>query len=325
MKRFAQLILASCLVAFGASSSAQDYPSKQPIRLVVPFAPGGSTDVIGRIIAPGLGRALGQTVVIENRPGGGGVTGTQDVLRSPPDGYALALATASTTSANPAINPKAPYGPNDLTAIVSLAATPTVIAVHPGFPAKDFAAFVAVLQRNPGRYSYASSGVGGISHLQMETFKSLTGVFITHIPYRGAGPALNDTVGGQVQIVMDALPSAMPLIKAGKLRPMVVTSPKRLPALPDIPTMAEVGLAQMNRMSAFGIVGPKALPSEVVRKINAAARTVLEDPAVRQRIEEIGAAPIGGTPEQYAADIGTEFSQLKRVVEQQKLTLDGGS
>jgi tripartite-type tricarboxylate transporter receptor subunit TctC len=324
MNRFTQLLLASCIACAGLAASAQEFPAKQPIKLVVPFAPGGSTDVIARIVAPALGRSLGQTVVIENKPGGGGVTATLDVLRSPPDGYTLALATASTTSANPAINPRAPYGPNDLTAIVNLAATPTVIAVHPGFPAKDFAGFIAELKRHPGKYSYASSGVGGISHLQMETFKSLTSVFVTHIPYRGAGPALNDAMGGQVQIVMDALPSALPLIKAGKLRAMVVTSPKRLPGLPDVPTLAEVGLAAMNRMSVFGIVGPKALPPDVVRKINVAARSALEDPAVRQRIDESGAVPVSGTSEQYASDIAAEFSQLKRVVEQQKLSLEGG-
>ncbi len=234
------------------------------------------------------------------------------------------MSTASTVAANPAINPKSPYGPTDLTPIVVVAATPTVIAVHPSFPAKDFEGFVAELKRKPGQYSYASSGVGGISHLQMETFKSLTKTFITHIPYRGAAPALNDTIGGQVLIVMDAFPSALPFIKSGKLRPIVVSSPKRLPGLPDTPTFAEVGLAQMNRMSAFGIIGPKALSPELVRKINAAFRTALEDPTVRQRIEESGATPVGGTPEQYAADINAEFVLLKRVVEQQKLTLDGG-
>jgi tripartite-type tricarboxylate transporter receptor subunit TctC len=323
MNRFAPYIFAGCLATLGASVSAQDYPSK-PIRLVVPFAPGGSTDVIARIVSTALGRSLGQTVIVDNKPGGGGVTGTLEVLRSPPDGHTLALATASTVSANPAINPKAPYGPADLTAIVTLAATPTVIAVHPSFPAKDYAEFVAELKRHPGRYSYASSGVGGISHLQMETFKSQTGVFMTHIPYRGAGPALNDVIGGQVEIVMDAFPSALPFIKSGKLRPIVVTSPKRLPGLPDTPTFAEVGLPQMNRMSAFGIIGPKALTPEIVKKINTAARAALEDPTVRQRIEESGAAVVGGTPEQYASDINAEFSQLKRVVQEQKLSLDGG-
>jgi tripartite-type tricarboxylate transporter receptor subunit TctC len=323
MNRLASLTVAGCLAAFAASASAQDFPSK-PIRLIVPFAPGGSTDVIARIISPALGRSLGQTVIVENKPGGGGVTGTLEMLRSPADGHTLALATASTTSANPAINPKAPYGPADLTAIVNVAATPTVIAVHPSFPAKDFAGFVAELKRNPGRYSYASSGVGGISHLQMETFKSQVGVFITHIPYRGAGPALNDVIGGQVHILMDAFPSAGPFIRSGKLRAIVVTSPKRLAGLPETPTFAEVGLAQMNRMSAFGIIGPKALTPEIVKKVNAAARAALEDPAVRQRIEESGAAVVGATPEQYTAEINAEFSQLKRVVVERKLSLDGG-
>jgi tripartite-type tricarboxylate transporter receptor subunit TctC len=312
------------MAASGLSALAQEFPSK-PIRLIVPFAPGGSTDVIARIIAPALGRALGQTVIIDNKPGGGGTTGTLEMLRSPADGHTLALATASTVSANPAINPKAPYGPADLTPIVTLAATPTVIAVHPSFPAKDFASFLAELKHRPGAYSYASSGVGGISHLQMETFKSQTKTFITHIPYRGAGPALNDVIGGQVQIVMDAFPSAGPFIKSGKLRPIVVTSPKRITGLPDTPTFAEVGLAAMNRMSAFGIIGPKTLPADVVRKINAAARTALEDPMVRQRIEESGAGVVGGTPEQYAADINAEFTQLKRVVAEQKLTLDSAN
>jgi tripartite-type tricarboxylate transporter receptor subunit TctC len=321
MTRFVRLIATALLVTASSFAAAQDFPSK-PIRLIVPFAPGGSTDVIARIVAPALGRALGQTVVIENKPGGGGTTGTLEMLRAPADGHTLALATASTVSANPAINPKAPYGPGDLTPIVNLAATPTVIAVHPGFPANDFAGFVSALKSKPGGYSYASSGVGGISHLQMETFKSMTKTFVTHIPYRGAAPALNDTIGGQVQIVMDAFPSALPFIKAGKLRAIVVTAPKRIAGLPDTPTFAEVGLGPMNRMSSFGIIGQKALPADIVRKINAAARTALEDPVVRQRIEESGAGAVGGTSEQYAADINAEYNQLKRVVQEQKLSLD---
>ena len=324
MKIFAQRLAACGLVAVSASALAQDFPTK-PIRLVVPFAPGGSTDVVARVIAPALGRILGQTIVIENRPGGGGVTGTSDVLRAAPDGYTLAMATPSTTAANPAISRKSPYGPADLTAIIDVAATPTVIAVHPSFPAKDFAGFVAELKRKPGAYSYASSGMGGISHLQMETFKSLAGVFITHIPYRGAAPALNDTIGGQVPIVMDALPSALAFITTGKLRPLVVASPKRLSSFPNLPTFSEVGLPQMNRMSSFGIIGPKGMAPDVVRKINTAVRAAVEDPAVRQRIEQTGASVVAGTAEQYASEINTEFTLLKRVVDERKLTLDGNS
>ncbi len=322
MKLLIRTLFAALTLSGAFPTLAQDFPSR-PIRLVVPFAAGGSTDVLARVIAPALGRALGQTVVIENRPGGGGVTGTQEVLRLPPDGYQLAMASASTTAANPAINPKAPYGPGDFTAIVNVAATPTVIAVHPAFPAKDYAGFLAELKRRPGLYAYASSGMGGISHLQMETFKSLTGVFITHIPYRGAAPALNDTIGGQVQLVMDAFPSALPFIRSGKLVPMVVASSKRLASFPDIPTFAEVGLPQMNRMSAFGIIGPKGLPPDIVRKVNAAVRLAVQDAAVQQRIDESGAFVVAGTPEQYAAEIQAEYAQLKRVVEQRKLSLDG--
>lgn len=321
MKRLLRICAAACLVAGATTTSAQD--ASRPLRFVVPFAPGGSTDVLARIISPVLGRSLGMTVVIENRSGAGGVTGTSEVLRAAPDGNTVAMATPSTTAANPAIAPKAPYRPADFTAIATVAATPTVIAVHPSFPAQDYAGFVAELKRYPGRYSYASSGVGGISHLQMETFKSQTGVFVTHIPYRGAGPALNDTVGGQVHIIMDALPSAQAFIRAGKLRPIVVAAPKRLAALPDVPTLAEVGLPQMNRMSVFGLVGPKGMAPDVVRKINAAVRAALDDLAVRQRIEDSGALVVPGTPEQYASEIDAEYTLLKRVVEERGLSLEG--
>jgi len=317
--KFTRLLVGVSLSALAFWTQAQD---ARPIRLIVPFAPGGSTDVLARIISPGLSRALGQTVIIENRPGAGGSTGTLEMLRAPADGFTLAMSTASTVAANPAINPKLAYGPADVAPIAIIAATPTVIAINPKFPAKDFASFVAELQRNPSRYSYSSSGVGGISHLQMETFKSRTKTFITHIPYRGAAQALTDTISGQVQIVMDALPSALPFIMSEKLRPIVVSAPSRLPNLPDVPTFAEVGLEQMNRMSAFGIIGSKSMSPDVIRKVNAAVRTALEDPVVRQRIIESGAIPVGGTPEQYASEINAEFNQLKRVVIERKLTLD---
>lgn len=315
----AAAIAGLCLAA--PAQAADAYPNK-PIRLIVPFAAGGTTDIVARIVAEGLTRELGQPVVVENRGGGGGSIGADALVRSAPDGYTLGVATVSTMATNPATNPNNPYDPiKDFTPITNLVNVPNVLTVNPKVPAKTLAEFITLLKSNPGKYSYASSGTGGISHLDGELFKSLTNTDMVHVPYRGSGPALNDTIAGQVNAQFDNLPSSLPHIQAGKLRALAVAAPKRLPALPDVPNFAEAGLPQMDNMAWYGLVAPAGTPKAVVDRVHDAAVKALKDPKIAQRLADGGALVDGNTPAEYAAQIKRELELRQRIAKERNIKL----
>jgi tripartite-type tricarboxylate transporter receptor subunit TctC len=319
-----QLLLAlTASFAVAASAQAQNYPNK-PIKLIIPFPPGGTTDIVGRIVADKLGKELGQTVVVENRGGGGGSIGASALAKSDPDGYTIGMSTVSTHAVNTACNPKLGYDPiTDFSPITNLARTANVLTLNPKFPAQDFKQFLEHVKKNPGKFSYASSGTCSISHMMGEQFKVSTGTFITHIPYRGAGPALNDVLGGQVEAMFDNLPSSISHIQSGKLRPVAVAWHKRVESLPNVPTFAELGLKQVNDPAWYGLVAPPKTPDDIIKKINAAAVKVLNMPEVRDRLMQSGAEPVGNTPAEYAAEIKAELEKMKNLVNKQGIKFDG--
>lgn len=306
-----------------ASASAQTYPNK-PIKLIIPFPPGGTTDIVGRIVADRLGKELGQTVVVENRGGGGGSIGAAAIAKADPDGYTIGIATVSTHAVNPACNPKLGYDPlQDFKMITNLAHTPNVLTVNPKFPAQDFRQFLDHLKKNPGKLSYATSGTCSINHMIGEQFKAATGTFILHIPYRGSGPALNDVLGGQVDMMFDNLPSSISHIQSGKLRAMAIAWNQRLDSMPTVPTFAELGLKQVNDPAWYGLVAPAKTSDDIIKKIHGAAVKVLAMPDVRERLKTSGAEPVGNTPAEYAAEIRTELEKMKNVVKKQGIKLEG--
>ena len=320
-------VFVGALIALGAVhvtlARAQDvYPSK-PITMIVPFAAGGSTDVIGRLIAEGLRQSFGQPVLVDNRGGAGGSIGTLAIARAQPDGYTIGMGTASTLAINPAAYKSLPFDVlNDLTPVGNIAAVPNIMTIHPGVAATDMAAFIALARAQPGKLSYASAGVGSVSHLLGEQFKLATGTDLLHVPYRGVGPALNDAVGGQVQVMYDNLPTSLELVRTGKLRALGVSGVKRAEALPDIPTFAELGLDDMNWMAFFGLIAPKGTPDGIVKRLNMALVTVLAMPAVRGKLSAQQAIVVGNAPAEVRAEIARDLARMRRAAQAAKIELN---
>lgn len=306
---FCALFCLAASVAF-----AQGYPSK-PVRMVVPFPPGGTTDILARAVGQKLSEAWGQQVVIDNRPGAGGNIGTDIVAKAPADGYTLLMGTVGTHAINASLYAKLPFDPiKDFAPVALVASVPNVLVVNATIPATSVKELIALAKSKPGQLNFASSGNGTSIHLSGELFKSMTGTSILHIPYKGSSPALADLIGGQTNMMFDNLPSSMGHIKSGKLRALAVTSAKRSPALPDVPTIAEAGVAGYEASSWFGVLAPAGTPKEIVAKINADIVKALGVPEIKERLSSQGAEPVGNTPEQFAAYIGTELVKWAKVV-----------
>jgi tripartite-type tricarboxylate transporter receptor subunit TctC len=301
--------------------SAQTYPDR-PIRIVVPYAPGGSTDLITRYVADPLRQVLKQPVIVDNKAGAGGMLGTSEVARATPDGYTLAVGTVSTMVIFPAAHPKPGYTVEQFAPVTNMAVMPNVIAVNPNFPAKDLKEFIAVLKANPDKYSFATSGKGSINHMLGESFQAGAGVKIVHIPYRGSGPAMQDVMGGQVDMLFDQLPSSKTFIDSGKLRLIGVIAPKRVPEYPDVMTMEEVGIKGFTDQAWYGILAPAKVPPAVLGKLTEAMKEVMARPDVVERLEKAGFTPLGNSPEEYAAQIRGEIEVMKKLVKERNISLD---
>ena len=312
-------IFALLALAAGLAQS-QQYPTK-PVRIIAPFAPGGGTDFIARLIAQKLTERLGQQVIVENKPGAGGNLGAEFAVKSAPDGYTLLLVAGSYT-VNPSLY-KLSFDPvNDITPVVQLSQGPFVVAVHPSVPANDLKELIELARRQPDKLSYASAGSGSITHLASELFLDMAKIKIVHIPYKGTGPALNDTIAGSTQLIFGSVSTTLQFIKSGRLRGLAVTTPRRISALPDLPTVAEAGVPGYEVVLWHGLVAPKGVPRPIVDRLNREANEVLKAKDMGDLLATDGVAPAGGTPEQFRAVIKADIERWRGVVKQANIKVD---
>ena len=299
---------------------AQTYPSK-PVRIIVPFAPGGGSDLAGRLVAAKLTERMGAQFIVENRPGAGSNLGAELAVKAPADGYTLLLISASYT-VNPSVY-KLSFDPmNDITPIIQISGGPYVVAVHPSVPANTLAEFVALVKKQPDKYAYGSSGNGSIMHVASEYFLDSAKIKVLHIPYKGTGPAVQDTIGGQVQLVFGAVPVTLPHVKAGRLRALAVTTSKRIAAAPDLPTVEEVGYPGYEVTNWHGLVGPKGLPREIVERLNREIGEVVKGDEMKKNLTAEGLEPAGGSPERFGQILKSEMTRWAKVVQQAGIKVD---
>jgi tripartite-type tricarboxylate transporter receptor subunit TctC len=322
MSRSFKGVLAACLAALATTAAAQSYPSK-PIKIIVPFAPGGNVDVTARIIAPALQEILGQPVIVENKPGAAGTIGADLVVRSPADGYTLLMGSNSTFSVAPSLNPKNPYNPvKDFAPVASIAATPFLLVVNPNAPMKNVNELVARAKADPGKLTMASAGTGSSNHLVGELFQDMAKVKFTHVPYKGSNPAISDVMGGQVDMHFDQVTSAGNHVQGGKLRALFVTSKERHPMLPDVPTAAEAGFPSFGPINVTGLIAPAGTPREIVAALNAATNKALAQAAIKEKYAGVGAVTTGGTPEAFTAYIAEDLARWTKVVKDANVKVD---
>ena len=314
--------MVAILLAVAATGAAAQYPSK-PIHIIVPSAPGDGSDLTARLISDKLSTALGQPVIVENKLGAGGVVGTEFAARQPADGYTLIMANAGSHAINAALYSKLSYDPaKDFTAVALVAVSPNMMSINPSLPVKTVGEFIAYAKAHPGEINYASGGNGSSAHLSAELFKSMTGIQMNHVPYKGSTPALTDLIGGQVQVMIGNLPPMLPHVKAGKLRALAVTTLKRYPGLSDIPTVAESGLAGFETVAWFGLFAPAGTPKEIVARLNREVNTIAAQPDTRERLLALGMEPALGSPEDYTARQLADIAKWNKVVTASGATID---